>query len=71
MAARYLLGATLSQDGTQTIVNAIEWDGATIYRPPEGQYLLIQQGEETIGWTKAPNGDWEPPPPPPPQPEQE
>lgn len=54
-------------DSTGLVVNAIEWDGATPWTPPEGhEVVLLTSGGP--GWTYA-DGDFIPPPKPEPEPE--
>jgi hypothetical protein len=49
---------------TGLVVNTIEWDGATFWRPPTG-HTAVATAEAGIGWTYA-NGTFTPPPAPPP-----
>jgi hypothetical protein len=51
---------------TGLVVNTIEWDGATFWRPPTG-HIAVATAEAGIGWTYA-NGTFTPPPAPPPEP---
>ena len=51
---------------TGLVVNTIEWDGATFWRPPAG-HTAVATAEAGIGWTYA-NGTFTPPPEPPPGP---
>jgi hypothetical protein len=48
---------------TGLVVNTIEWDGATFWKPPAG-HTAIATTEAGIGWTYA-NGTFTPPPEPP------
>ena len=45
---------------TGLVVNTIEWDGATFWRPPAGN-TAVATTEAGIGWTYA-NGTFTPPP---------
>lgn len=51
---------------TGLVVNTIEWDGATFWRPPAG-HTAVATTEAGIGWTYA-NGTFTPPPQPEPEP---
>jgi hypothetical protein len=51
---------------TGLVVNTIEWDGATFWRPPTG-HTAVATTEAGIGWTYA-NGTFTAPPEPPPGP---
>ena len=51
---------------TGLVVNTIEWDGATFWRPPAG-HTAVATAEAGIGWTYA-NGAFTPPPEPEPEP---
>jgi hypothetical protein len=51
---------------TGLVVNTIEWDGATFWRPPTG-HTAVATTEASIGYTYA-NGAFTPPPEPEPEP---
>ena len=51
---------------TGLVVNTIEWDGATFWRPPTG-HTAVATDESGIGWTYA-DGVFTAPPAPPPGP---
>lgn len=56
-------------DSEGNVVNVVLWDGASMWRPPEGHTLV--EVEETPcgpGWTYADGVFTEPPPPPAPEP---
>lgn len=53
---------------TKLVQNIIEWDGVSLYSPPNATLILGEDLPQiSFGWKKTESG-WEAPPPPPDEP---